>query len=253
MFHKIALLALAVLATDACVYATSAPTRITLVRGDITAEKFKDPASSAIVNAANKHLKKGWGVCGAIYDAAKWPSNPFWRYTTSECGPGEAKLTDAGALSEQVGFVIHAVGPDCRVRDEHANKEIFLNDAYQNSLQLALNNQIATVAFPCISTAIFKFPAEEAANIAITAVINFIQGKPGLTEVRFVVFDDTNEALYNTILADHATRGILNATTEGDAAHHVYYEIAPGAPPVGLDHMPPPAPSGERGSGCTIS
>jgi O-acetyl-ADP-ribose deacetylase (regulator of RNase III) len=173
-------------------------TVITLTRGDIAKQTFKDPAHAAIVNAANKELRDGAGVCGAIYQAAGWRenphSNPFQLTPSAPCAVGEARVTEGGKLAPL--RIIHAVGPNCNVDNEKVARADLLGKAYANSLRIAVENDITAIAFPCISTAIYAYAPAEAAPVAIQTVLDFLKANPGLTEVRFVVFDKINYDLY---------------------------------------------------------
>lgn len=162
---------------------------IQLVKGDIT-ERVVD----AIVNAANTSLLGGGGVDGAIHrkggpeilEACK-----VIRARQGGCQVGEAVITTAGKLPSQ--YVIHTVGPTWSGGDNEESQK--LRKCYQNSLRLAVEEGITTIAFPNISTGVYRFPKELAADIAITTVQNFAdQDKINLLE--FVCFDAENYALY---------------------------------------------------------
>lgn len=206
---KLTIVTLVFLCSNFSIFASSEPTAdsstkkktiIRLIRGDITKQDFADPAHTAIVNAANQQLIGGSGVCGSIYAAAAWPNNPCEvcpLLAGIRCPAGEARLTDGGALSPL--RVIHAVGPDCRIPAQREKKAELLASTYRESLEIALKSGITTIAFPCISTNIFAYtPIDEATDIAIKAVVQFIKEHPEFYEIRFVIFspDTANYDLY---------------------------------------------------------
>lgn len=163
--------------------------KIKLLQGDITTIKV-----DAIVNAANSSLLGGGGVDGAIHrkggseilEACK-----AIRAKQGKCRTGEAVITTAGKLPAD--YVIHTVGPvwNGGTKDE----EQLLASCYSNSLTLAVANGIQTIAFPNISTGIYKFPKMKAMEIAINTVREFNdQGK--IEAIIFVCFDEENYKLY---------------------------------------------------------
>ena len=165
-----------------------AETVIRLVQGDIT--KVTDV--EAIVNAANNSLLGGGGVDGAIHRAAG-PELLAECRTLNGCRTGEAKLT--GAYRLPCKYVIHTVGP---VWNGGAHKEAeLLADCYYNSLQLAVDHHIRSVAFPSISTGVYSYPLKEAAKNAIMTVKQFIEDHPGqLDLVEWVLFDKYTHDVY---------------------------------------------------------
>lgn len=171
-------------------------TKLTLERGDITKIAF-----DAIVNAANSGLWAGGGVCGAIHRAGGpkiAEECEAIHAQQGDCPTGEAVITTGGNLPAR--YVIHAVGPVFREND--ANMPILLGNCYRNSLRLAVENSLKTVAFPNISTGIFGYPKEEACAVAIQAVQDFLSENQGvLEEVRFICFDDENFKLYSERLS----------------------------------------------------
>lgn len=154
----------------------------------------------AIVNAANSSLLGGGGVDGAIH--RKGGSDILdecrvIRAKQGKCKTGEAVITTAGKLPAK--FVIHTVGPVFNGGDRQEIEEQLLANCYLNSLQLALEQNIKTIAFPNISTGIFRFPKDLAAKIAIKAVNGFKQIDE-FDEVTFVCFDEENYTLYNELI-----------------------------------------------------
>lgn len=167
--------------------------KIQVIKGDITTIE-----TDAIVNAANTSLLGGGGVDGAIHrkGGAKILEECIAiRNKQGGCNVGEAVITSAGNLPSK--YVIHTVGPVWNGDKEEKKK--LLENCYQNCLELAIKNQIKTIAFPNISTGIYHFPKDKAATIAIETVSNFNQ-KDKIDEVVFVCFDDENYDLYQKIL-----------------------------------------------------
>lgn len=168
--------------------------RITLIQGDITKMKV-----DAIVNAANSSLMGGGGVDGAIHRAG----GPTILYECREilarqgrCETGDAVITTGGNLPAR--FVIHTVGPVWH--GGRNNEEKLLENAYLNSLQLAIENGIETIAFPNISTGVYSFPKEKATEIAIETITKFLSGNDQINKVYFVCFDQENYELYDRLL-----------------------------------------------------
>ena len=163
---------------------------ITLLRGDITKLEI-----DAIVNAANRTLLGGGGVDGAIHRAAGPELLEACR-SLHGCDTGEAKITQGYRLPAR--YVIHTVGP---VWQGGKNREDeLLESCYTNSLDLALQYKLASIAFPNISTGVYGFPKERAAKIALGSVQEWLTGKQSVPEVIFVLFDSENEQLYRTLL-----------------------------------------------------
>lgn len=166
--------------------------KIQLIKGDIT----KIPAD-AIVNAANSSLLGGGGVDGAIHRAGGKQILEECiqiRNRQGKCKTGEAVVTSAGNLPAK--YVIHTVGPVWNGEEDKSSK--LLEDCYKNSLQLAESLEIKTIAFPNISTGIYKFPKELAGKIAVETVRNFLSDS--IEKVIFVCFDHDNEEVYKKIL-----------------------------------------------------
>jgi O-acetyl-ADP-ribose deacetylase len=146
----------------------------------------------AIVNAANNTLLGGGGVDGAIHKAA---GNELLREceTLNGCATGNAKITKGYLLPAK--FVIHTVGP---VWHRGIRKEPeLLASCYKNCLQIAKKNKFSSIAFPNISTGIYGFPKDKAADIAINEVLKFLKSSSDLNEVHFVCFDAENYFLYD--------------------------------------------------------
>jgi O-acetyl-ADP-ribose deacetylase (regulator of RNase III) len=160
--------------------------QIELVRGDITKMSV-----DAIVNAANKSLLGGGGVDGAIHRTAG-PELLEECKTLNGCETGEAKITKSYMLPAK--FVIHTVGPIWR-GGEHNEAELLAN-CYKNSLKIAVDKKLKTVAFPNISTGVYRFPKTMAAGIAIRTVNNFLKDYKELNTVYFVCFDEENYNIY---------------------------------------------------------
>ena len=147
----------------------------------------------AIVNAANTSLLGGGGVDGAIHRAAGAGLLEECRKLNG-CETGQAKITNGYRLPAK--HVIHTVGPVWH--GGNRNEENLLRDCYLNSLKLAEEYQLKSVAFPNISTGVYGFPKERAAEIAVEAVRNF--PAKSLQEVAFVCFDEENFEIYKRLL-----------------------------------------------------
>jgi O-acetyl-ADP-ribose deacetylase (regulator of RNase III) len=168
--------------------------KIELVRGDITKMNV-----DAIVNAANSSLMGGGGVDGAIHRSGGPAILEACKKIVAKqgsCKTGEAVITTGGLLPAK--FVIHTVGP---VWSSGKNNEpVKLASCYQNSLRLAVENQLTTIAFPNISTGIYGYPKLEAAHVAVNTVKNFLQKNSSIVKVFFVCFDEENFRIYQSIL-----------------------------------------------------
>lgn len=173
---------------------------IETVLGDIT----KQTDVEAIVNAANNSLLGGGGVDGAIHRAAGRELLAECR-TLNGCKTGEAKITSAYKLPCK--YVIHTVGPI--YRGGNSGEPQLLANAYKNSMKLALQNKIRTIAFPSISTGVYSYPLEEAAEIAIKTVNDFyLEHQNEFDCIRFVLFDERTKQAY-----DNAVDRIILSST----------------------------------------
>lgn len=165
--------------------------RIELIKDDITKLHV-----DAIVNAANSRLAGGGGVDGAIHRAAG-PELSEACSKLNGCKTGSSKITSGYKLPST--YIIHTVGPVWRGGD--SDERQLLESCYNTALEIAVQNNIRSIAFPNISTGIYGFPKLEAAQIAINTVMSFLS-KNRLTEkVFFVCFDEENYRLYDEILA----------------------------------------------------
>jgi len=169
--------------------------RIELVKGDITKME-----TDAIVNAANSSLMGGGGVDGAIHRAGGPAILEECRKIIARqgsCKTGEAVITTGGRLPAK--YVIHTVGPVWNGgKKDEAGK---LTSCYNNSLALAAENNIRTIAFPNISTGIYGYPKNEAAQIAIGTVGEFLKTNTLPGKVYFVCFDEENYQFYKSLLS----------------------------------------------------
>lgn len=156
-----------------------------LLIGDITTQD-----TEAIVNAANSSLLGGGGVDGAIHRAAGHGLLDACRLLEG-CQTGRAKITKGFDLKAK--WIIHAVGPIYQPEDETICAEL-LQCTYQSSLELARTHGVRTVAFPAISTGIYGYPMDQAANISLKIVIKFLSLNIEIETVRFVLF---NQAAYS--------------------------------------------------------
>lgn len=161
----------------------------------------------AIVNAANRSLLGGGGVDGAIHRAAG-PELLEECRKLHGCNTGEAKLT--GAYHLPYKYVIHTAGP---VWNGGKRKEPeFLAGCYRNSLQVAVNKGIRSVAFPSISTGVYSYPVDEAARIAVSTVNQFIEEYPGALDlVEWVLFDKRTYDVYDKALSQLRAARIVHS------------------------------------------
>lgn len=173
--------------------------RIEIVKGDITKIHV-----DAIVNAANKSLEGGGGVDGAIH-AAAGPRLLEETKTLGGAETGEVKITEGYNLNAK--YVLHAVGPV--YKDGESGEAELLAACYKNALDLAVEREIRTIAFPSISTGVYGYPKEEAAEIAFNSIIDTL-GSSAYDDIKTVVFvsydDETYDIyrkLYNNTFEEH--------------------------------------------------
>lgn len=163
-----------------------------LVEGDITKQN-----TEAIANAANSRLAGGGGVDGAIHRAggAKIMEECA---KIGGCPTGEARITSGGNL--KVKYVFHTVGPI--YRDGVHGENDLLKNAYLSCLRLASKHSIKSIAFPSISTGVYGYPIEDAAKIALTAVIDYLKTHQEINLIRFVLFGSDAYNAYEKVLKE---------------------------------------------------
>jgi len=170
-------------------------TTISVVQGDITKQ-----ANDAIVNAANSSLMGGGGVDGAIHRAGGPAILEECKKIVAGQGrlpTGQAVITTGGNLTAK--HVIHTVGPIWGGGDK--NEAALLESAYTEGLRIAADNDLSTISFPSISTGAYRYPLEEAAEVAIKAIISFLKGgQSSLRQVAIVAFDTRTAVTYNAAL-----------------------------------------------------
>jgi O-acetyl-ADP-ribose deacetylase (regulator of RNase III) len=171
--------------------------RIDIVEGDITRLDV-----DAIVNAANTLLAPGGGVCGAIHRAAG-PELAEACAKLGGCDTGEAKITPGFRLPAR--YVIHAVGPVWGGGERGEDR--LLANCYRNSLKLAVEQGLASIAFPAISTGIYGFPPARAAHIAVTTVLAGLRSEPSLRHAVLCCFGQESRAHHETALAAALDKG----------------------------------------------
>ncbi len=197
-------------------------TKIEILKGDITKVTV-----DAIVNAANNSLLGGGGVDGAIHRAGGQAILDDCRKIIARqggCKTGQAVITTAGKLKAK--FVIHTVGPVWNGGQK--DEKVKLADCYKNALKLAAENDCKTIAFPCISTGIYKYPSNDAARVAVDAVLEFVSNSDKIDKVIFVCFDDDNFCFMKSqlnykvytvpskVFADNEIIGTVNIGLEDD-------------------------------------
>lgn len=173
-----------------------ADSRIEVQQGDITKIKV-----DAVVNAANSSLLGGGGVDGAIHRAGGPAILEECRQIAARqggCPTGEAVITTGGNLPAT--YVIHTVGPVWQ--GGNRNEPQLLANCYKNSLRIASEKQLQSIAFPNISTGIYGYPKDKAAQVAVQAVKEYLQNASSLQRVIFMCYDAENLTLYKSILKD---------------------------------------------------
>ena len=163
-----------------------------IINGDITTL-----AVDAIVNAANTSLLGGGGVDGAIHRAAG-PQLLAECRTLNGCKTGEAKITKGYNLPAK--YVIHTAGPVWHGGSN--NEPELLKNCYKNSLELAVKNNLKSIAFPSISTGVYGYPINLASKIAITATSDFLKNDPIIEKVIFVCFGEADYLVYQKTLKE---------------------------------------------------
>ncbi|MBD0333065.1 MAG: O-acetyl-ADP-ribose deacetylase [Chitinophagaceae bacterium] len=167
--------------------------KLEVIEADIT-----KVSADAIVNAANSSLMGGGGVDGAIHHAGGPAILEECKKIVAReggCQTGDAVITTAGNLPAK--YVIHTVGPVWRGGNN--NEKDLLANCYKSCLQLAVENNCTTIAFPNISTGVYGYPKDEAAKIAVSAVRNFLQTTNKIDRVIFVCFDGENFRLIEAV------------------------------------------------------
>jgi O-acetyl-ADP-ribose deacetylase len=164
---------------------------IEVIQGDITSQD--DVA--AIVNAANAQLESGGGVAGAIHQAAGSGLAEEAR-PLSPIGPGEAVVTGGHDLPNP--YIIHALGP---IYGSDEPEDELLADCYRNSLALAEERGVDSVAFPALSTGAFGYPFKEATEVALRTVLEEAEKLQSVRLIRFVLFDEEGREVYEKILS----------------------------------------------------
>lgn len=171
------------------------------VQGDITQQE-----TEAIVNAANSRLAGGGGVDGAIHRAGGPQIMKELKEKYQNCPTGSAVITGGGNLKAK--YVIHAVGP---VYSGNAKDRELLAGAYRKSLELCSEYRVKSVAFPSISTGAYGYPVEEAAQIAVKTVGDYLEKHPEIKLARFVLFDARTYEVYRhtyTVIAGEAKQSL---------------------------------------------
>lgn len=167
---------------------------ITIIKCDITTLNV-----DAIVNAANSSLLGGGGVDGAIHRAAG-PELLAECRLLNGCRTGEAKITKGYKLPAK--YVIHTVGPIYHQCATRIDAGIYLSQCYMNSMDLAKQNEIHSIAFPAISTGVYGYPLREATGIAVTEIVAWIKRNPDYQiDVIFSCFDTETETVYKKALS----------------------------------------------------
>ncbi|MFC1482958.1 O-acetyl-ADP-ribose deacetylase [Candidatus Margulisiibacteriota bacterium] len=166
--------------------------KLDIIKGDITQIK-----ADAIVNAANTSLLGGGGVDGAIHRSAG-PQLLEECKTLNGCPTGEAKITNGYNLPAK--YVIHTVGPIWH--GGNANEEQLLANCYKNSLKVAEEKNFKTIAFPSISTGVYRFPLDKASKIAIKTILEHLKNSK-IEKVTMVCFDENTYSYYKNALEEN--------------------------------------------------
>ena len=188
-------------------------TRIRLVKGDITEQSV-----DAIVNAANPSLMGGGGVDGAIHRKGGPTILEECKHIRHTLYPeglpvGKSVITSGGNLKAR--YVIHTVGPIWQ-GGSHGESEL-LAEAYQNSLKLALEKGLKTVAFPSISTGAYNYPLQEASSVALRAINDFVDEKMGLREILLVLFNNAAFQVYREAMKNQFKVQLLESRCTPDS------------------------------------
>ena len=163
--------------------------KIEVKQGDITTLEV-----DAVVNAANQSLLGGGGVDGAIHRAAG-PQLLEECRTIGGCPTGEARITKGYNLAAR--YVIHTVGP---VYSGKPRDSRLLTNCYENSLKLAVENNVKSIAFPAISCGVYGYPIKDACKIAVDTTCNFMKSNPVIENAVFILFSDADREVYNDYL-----------------------------------------------------
>lgn len=183
-------------------------TTIHIIHGDIVQGTYNDGSETfnveAIVNAANRQLARGGGVCGAIFQAAEGDSTVLQSYIDEKypegIKTGQAVITPSFRLQKKgIKHIIHAVGPIYNEYEDKSDAKKLLRNAYINSLKVAEENKLSSIAFPFISSAIYGYPKPEAAQIAIDAIQEYCMTaeKNGITDIYMVLFSNEDYQIFS--------------------------------------------------------
>lgn len=168
-------------------------TKINIKEGDITNERV-----DVIVNAANNTLLGGGGVDGAIHREGGRTILEQCK-KIGGCPTGEARITTAGNLDAK--YVIHTVGPI--FKDGQTGEAQLLYNAYYNSLKLAIEYNLKTLSFPSISTGAYGYPINEAAEIVIVVLKDFLKDNKYIDEINFLLFSRENYEIYLNVFSEN--------------------------------------------------